>query len=443
MKCLSICALIWSLSAAVAGGQPTGGPQHVARRAALLKSLGARVAIVPSQDAFKSDDQLPFKQSTDFYYFTGMGDLVGAVLALDGVDGSSVLFMPAVSPVLSRPRLALGTAGAQAAQVTAVVSVDSLEGWLKARTSRAQILVSPNDRRGAVRLPVPMAGGVVRWAHYLRTLGYAGDVASATPFTRVLRQIKEPAEVETLTRVAKLTGEAMLEGMRALGPGVPQRVVEGEVVEACIAGGGMHSFWPWAMSGPRGVFTDLFNSFVDYDAHNRTMRRGELVRVDVGCALDQYMGDVGRTAPVTGRFTPGQREAWDLFIAGYKAGLAQVRHGVQVKDLFDVIRDRVRQLAPMMKTTLGKAAAEELLTARGSEAWQFHNVGLDDAEGAPTELKTGMVVAYEIMYAVGEAHFYLEDMILVEPNGARVLSAGLPYTSAEIERSMGPRRGRP
>ena len=45
------------------------------------------------------------------------------------------------------------------------------------------------------------------------------------------------------------------------------------------------------------------------------MKAGEVVRVDVGCQVDHYMGDVGRTAPVSGTFTAGQREAWDLFIA--------------------------------------------------------------------------------------------------------------------------------
>jgi Xaa-Pro aminopeptidase len=51
-----------------------------------------------------------------------------------------------------------------------------------------------------------------------------------------------------------------------------------------------------------------------------------------------------------------------------------------------------------------------------------------------------MVVAYEIMYALEGEGFYLEDMLLVEPNGFRNLSAGLPYSAAEIERAMARRR---
>ncbi len=89
-----------------------------------------------------------------------------------------------------------------------------------------------------------------------------------------------------------------------------------------------------------------------------------------------------------------------------------------------------------MRTPLGKRAGNELLSPRGIEAWQFHNVGLDDAEGAPAVLKTGMVVAYEVMYALEGEGYYLEDMLVIEPNGFRHLTAGLPYTATEIERAM-------
>jgi Xaa-Pro aminopeptidase len=190
------------------------------------------------------------------------------------------------------------------------------------------------------------------------------------------------------------------------------------------------------MSGPRAVYTDLFNWFVDYEGHNRVMQSGEVVRVDVGCQADHYMGDVGRTAPVSGKFDPGQREAWDLFIAGYRAGLETLAEGVRVADVFRTALDRIRALQPGLQTDLGRRAAAVLLGPRGTEAWQFHHVGLDDAEGSPVVLRAGMTVAYELMFAVEGQGFYLEDMILIEPIGFRILTPGLPYTAAEIEAAM-------
>jgi Xaa-Pro aminopeptidase len=430
-------ALLLIRPSAAAGHQGAPDPAPAKRRAAAIAALGSRLAIVPSQAAFKTDDQAGFQQATDFYYLTGLGDVVGAALVLDGPGRSATLFMPAPNPVITRPLPAADPASARRLGLDAVLSTDSLAPWLGRRfPSVSAILVSMTDPRGAVRSPSPMANGVVRWAGYLSTLGWKGEVASAVTVIRPLREIKDEDEIAILERVGRMSGQAMLAGTRALRPGVTQRTVEGDIIAACIAAGGRHSFWPWAMSGPRGVYTDLFNSFVDYEGHDRAMRAGELVRVDVGCQADHYMGDVGRTVPVSGRFDPGQREAWDLFIAGYRAGLAILREGVRPGDVFRVALDRIRALQPRLTTALGQRAAESLLSLAGTEAWQFHHVGLDDAEGQPEVLRAGMTVAYELMFAVGDQGFYLEDMIVIEPGGYRLLTPGLPYTAREIEEAM-------
>lgn len=434
-------AIVTNAAAMAARGQAAStASTHSARRTAVLAAVGSRLVVVPSQAAFKTDDQAGFQQATDFFYLTGVGDVVGAVLVLDGPGRVSVLFVPPPSPVITRPMPMANASTAAALRLEGVFPMDSLEPWLRRRLPAVSaVLVAPTDPRGAVLGPGPMANGVERWRRYLVGLGVQGPVSSAVSAIRPLRERKDSTEVAILGRVGRMSADAMLAGIRALRPGRTQRQVEVEVVKSCVDAGGRHSFWPWAMSGPRAVYGDLFNSFVDYDGHDRVLRAGELVRVDVGCQTDRYQGDVGRTAPVSGRFDPGQRESWDLFIAGYRAGLDLLRDGARVADVFATVLARIRTLEPTLKTPLGKRAAAVLLGPTGTEAWQFHNVGLDDAEGAPTVLRTGMTVAYEIMFAVGDQGFYLEDMILIEPDGYRLLTPGLPYTAREIEAAA--RRG--
>lgn len=421
---------LFLLAALALATGPTPAETFAARRAAALTQLGSRLLIVPAQSSFKGDDGAGFQQATDFYYFTGLGDVVGPVLVLDGAARSATLFTARPNPVITRPAAPLQG-------FDQVLPVDSLDLWLRRRFPTAGgILVSPNDYRGQVRGPAPMAGTVARWEGYLGDLGWSREVGSGLEVTRPLREIKDAAEVATLARVGAMSGAAMLAGIRALRPGQRQRQAELKVVASCIEAGGRHSFWPWAMSGPHAVFTDLFNSFLDYDNNDRVMRAGEVVRVDVGCQVDRYMGDVGRTAPVSGRFTPGQREAWDLFIAGYRAGLPLIRDGARTTEVYQAVLNRIRELKPGLKTAEGRRAAEFLLGPNGTDAWEIHGVGLDDAEGLPAVLKAGMTVAYELMYAVDGDGFYLEDMILVEANGPRLLTPGLPYTAAEIEAAM-------
>ncbi len=409
-----------------------------ARRNRALQRAGANLVIVPARASFLADDQKGFVQAADFYYLTGLDDVLGAVLVLDGRDRSTHLFVQKPAPLVGRGVVPIGDASAARFGLSHVAPVDSLEAWLRHRLALAPTaaFVAPTDARMPVSTPLPMAASVQRWAAWLVPLG-ATAASSAIPVLRPLREIKEPAEVDTLREVARASNAAFLAGLRALRPGRRQAAAELDVVQACQdAGARSVSFWPWTMSGRNADFHNLWDTFLAYDHVDRAMQAGEVVRVDVGCALGHYNGDVGRTAPVSGRFTDGQREAWDLFIAGYQAGRAVIRDGVPARTVYEAALAEIRRRAPSLRTAQGKEAASVLLGPDGTEAWELHGVGLDDAEGLPDTLRAGMTVAYELMFVAKGDGFYLEDMILVTPTGSEVLTSGLPYTAREIEAAM-------
>jgi Xaa-Pro aminopeptidase len=411
---------------------------YPSRRAALLTRLGSDVLIVPARSSFQEDDQLGFRQTPSFQYLTGLESLVGAVLVIDGAGSTSTLYVAPKNPLWTKGIVTAGAESARALQLFDVRPVADLEPWLRARFSRAPttVLVAPTDARSPVPAPLPMAASVARWDAWLATLG-AAKVTSGLALLRTMRDIKDSDEMAILRRVGDTSGAAMLAGMRALAPGRWQHDTELAVVNAChVAGARGISFWPWTMSGPNADFNSLWNSFVAYDHVDRQMKAGEVVRVDVGCQVDHYMGDVGRTAPVSGTFTAGQREAWDLFIDGYRAGLAKLRDGARARDIYDEALAAIRSRRSSLATAQGRHAADMLLGPHGTEAWELHGVGLDDAEGLPEVLRTGMVVAYELMFTVDGDGFYLEDMIAIRPDAHEILTRGLPYTSGEIESAM-------
>ena len=436
-------ALAAVLSAAIACTVSTLRAQipesaYPARRAAVLAKLGKDLLIVPARASFLADDQMGFVQAPDFQYLTGLAEQVGAVLVLDGTDASVTLFVPRPSPLVSLGIIAPTAASARTLRIDAVLPVDSLEPRLARRFAAAPTTVSIAgvDARGAVATPLPMANSVVRWRAWVKALG-AVDGKSATPLLRPLREIKSPEEIAILRKVGRASGAAFLAGLRALRTGQTQRVAELAVVDACVTAGARgFSFWPWTMSGPNAQFMSLFSSFQSYEHLDRVMQRGEVVRVDVGCQSEHYMGDVGRTAPVTGHFKSGQREAWNLFISGYLAGLPLIKDGAATADVFAAALAEVRRRRPQLRTPQGKHAANVLLAANGTSPWEIHGVGLDDAEGQPDTLRTGMTVAYELMFVVDGDGFYLEDMIAVGRNDNEVLTPGLPYTASEIHAAM-------
>jgi Xaa-Pro aminopeptidase len=411
---------------------------YYTRRVAALEQLGNNVMIVPARNAFLFDDQMGYMQAPDFQYLTGLDQQIGAVLVLDGSDKSVTLYVPRPSPLISLGIIPATPAAAAAQRVNEITPIDSLESRLRRRfaSTATTVLISSTDARGAVSTPLPMASTGLRWRAWVTTLGAAAALP-ALPILRGLRDIKSAEEIAILRRVGQQSGAAFLAGIRALHPGQTQRQAELAVVNACATSGARGvSFWPWTMSGPNAQFMSLFSSFQSYEHINRVMQPGEVVRVDVGCQSDHYMGDVGRTAPVSGHFTPGQREAWDLFIAGYLAGLPLIRDGAAKRDVFAAALAEVRKRAPTLTTAQGKHAAEILLGADGTEPWELHGVGLDDAEGQPEILRAGMTIAYELMFVVDGDGFYLEDMIAVGASGPDLLTPGLPYTAREIEAAM-------
>ena len=396
--------------------------------------------------SFHSDQDYlaSFQQDPNFFYLTGLSSAAGAVLALDGAARETWLFVPETLRGAARLvrgfRIETGEASAKSLGLDHVVPRRELAGFLVRREEAKPELLLYAPGAGGEHDGPPLETALddpgMAWSHALGELWPHGRIRDADALLSEMRAIKGPEEIEVLRRVGTASAAALRAGLRALSPGRPQREAEARVVSACIAAGAEGpSFWPWIMTGEASAFPAPMESLGDYRHLNRTMRAGDVARVDVGCDLDHYKGDVGRTAPVGGRFDAGQRETWDLLVAAYRAGLAVFRDGAKRDDVFAASLAEIRRRRPSLTTPLGRKAAETLLGSDGLHWWEIHGVGLDSAEGLPETMRAGMTVDFEPIFSVEGQGFYLEDMILVTPAGHEILTPGLPYTADEIERS--------
>jgi Xaa-Pro aminopeptidase len=262
-------------------------------------------------------------------------------------------------------------------------------------------------------------------------------MASAEATIRALRWAKSPAEVEILREVARASAAALLAGIQAVQVGKSQRHSEVAVVRGCFEAGAVApSFWPWTMSGPNAHLGNVVRSFFDYQHLNREMKNGELVRMDVGCALSHYEGDVGRTVPVSGKFNRDQRETLDLLVRAYRAGLGAMKGGAPLETVMESARSEVERARGTLQTEYARRAAAQLIAAPLRETWHIHGVGLDGGETGTDTIEAGSVIAFEPMFSVDEDAYYMEDMILVTEHGHEILTRGLPYTASEIEAAM-------
>ncbi len=438
-----------ALSAALGLAAELPVSEHAGRRAESMRRMPDGILLLPSRAfAFGNDSPAAaaYAQEPDFFYFTGLASASGAVLALDGQTRETWLFVPSKLPgIAGKLRTASVPPGPESQRnllIDHVVDRKGLPAFLNRRQeeSPALLLFTPKlEGEHGFPLDVALDNPSGAWNHALAELWPAKGLRSADPVLGEMRLVKSSAEIAVLRKVGRASTAALRAGLASLAPGRTQREAEAAVVSGCIAAGAEGpSFWPWVMAGPNSAFPAPFESLVDYRHLNRPMQAGEVARVDVGCDVDHYKGDVGRTAPVSGRFDAGQRDTWELLVSAYRAGLAVIRDGARRDDVFAASLAEVRRRQGALATPLGMKAAAVLLGEGGLEFWGIHGVGLEDAEGAPEILRTGMVVAFEPIFSVDGQGFYLEDMLLVTPTAYEILTPGLPYSAREVERATRP-----
>ena len=419
---------------------------HAARRARVAERLagqGGGVLLVPSHPG--RSDGGTFRQRSDFTYFTGL-ELPGSMLAID-TGGRSQLFTPDRDGRFENPSRPNDYPGRPLGADPALARVSGLDvrpmGEL-AHALHAWVAAGRTlfvNLGGGVEDPIPEDHPVRDYVgdtsqedelvELLRARHPKAVVANAFPSVARCRMRKEPAEVERLRRAAEVTCAGIAASARHVRPGVDERTLEAEMEAefkrrgaqrlafASIIKSGPNSLWPWRILAAH------------YDRRNRSMQAGELVIYDVGCELDGYVSDVGRTFPVSGRFTPEQREALEMMTGVSDTILAAVRPGITLQELQRIAEAAIPEVErPYMQTGV----------------FFGHHVGLDVGDPSLVDevLEPGMVFTVEPWYYDHDrgVAVFVEDVVRVTEEGGENLTIGLPRTAEGLEGMMGGVRGR-
>ena len=169
-----------------------------------------------------------------------------------------------------------------------------------------------------------------------------------------------------------------------------------------------------------------------------------------------YTADVTRTIPVTGRFTPLQRQVYDIVLASQQAGMDAVKPGVEYKHIHEtcmrVLAEGLSDLG-VLPVGVDEAMAEDSLVYRRWTLHGFgHMLGIDvhDCAAARKEhywkgtLAEGHVLTVEpglyfqehdelVPEELRGIGIRIEDDVLVTAEGRQNLSDGLPRAADDVE----------
>jgi Xaa-Pro aminopeptidase len=438
MRPLCQLAVILFLPGFLSAGPPHATDAHMlgqyrARRLELRKSLDNGITVLFGRGEREEDLRTGFFEEPNFYYLTGWQE-PGAILVLAPLPDDShapgyaarakfpreILFLPERIPESEKwTGRKIGPADENVRELTGfetVMPAERFESELHDMLQAYARIYTLMDQPAAARLK------------QLEPLREMSNAASAMAKLRMSKSAEEIALIQRATDVS-------IEGHRAAwqraAPGLYEYQVAATMTEIFMDSGCQRpAYAPIVGSGPNSVY-------LHYSRNARRMDAGEVLLMDVAAECDGYASDVTRTIPVSGKFSPRQKEIYEIVLGAQKAAIAAVKPGMTLSktapnSLYKIAYDYINSHG---KDSHGERLGKYFTHGLG------HHVGLDvhDASDPNAPLEDGMVITIEPGIYIPEENLgvRIEDVVLVTEHGAKVLSAALPRDAGEIEKVLG------
>ena len=401
------------------------------RRAKLEAAVNAPVVVFGYTGHEEANPSYVFMQEENFYYLTGHSEEGAALLlvpesaAQKGWTGPrEILYLPARDLAQEKwngPRMGPDDPGIK--EKTGFADVETF-----AKLHDAVATLAKDFPEIYTELPDPHEDGyphAANWSKWVKDAAPQSTVKDVSPSVETLRAIKSPGELALLQKAVDASVDAHFAAMKMMRSGLHEYQVAAKMVEIHEeAGCETEAYAPIVGSG--------FNSTVlHYNKLDRQIDGGEVVLLDVAGQYSGYAADVTRTLPADGKFTPRQREIYEIVLGAQNAALAALKPGVTFRDLQKIAMDYINSHGKDKEgRTLGRYYIHGL----------SHHLGLNvhDPSGPSRPLEAGMVITVEPGIYIPEENIgvRIEDDVLITPTGYKMLTARLPRTVDEIEKIM-------
>ena len=411
--------------------------EYQSRRKAILSKMEENsLAILFSGFPKKcsADEFYPFEVNRNFYYLTGI-DQYDSILLLFKTEGEEreYLLISPFDPVKEKwygKRLTV-----EEASIASGIRNVLLNSSLTTRVDSA--LTGSYSDFGAIKkvyLDLEHENKVAEGTYiedYKRSLEtvYSGiDIRDIYREIVDLRMVKSEAEVEELRVAIEATRMGILSAMSKIAPGKHEYEIANEFHHVIndISGYQGTAF-------PTILATGVHTTCLHYPTPTDTIKKGDMVLMDLGSRHHYYCADVSRTVPATGKFTEQQKTIYGIVLACNKAVANYAKPGLTIKDL-----------QAFTVEFLSSECLEKGLIKSKDEIKNYyfhgvsHHIGLDthDPGSRDVPLAAGNIISNEpgLYFKELGIGVRIEDDLLITERGAEVLTSSIMKEIDEIER---------
>ena len=402
------------------------------------------VAVLFAADTVQRNGDLayPYRQSSDFFYLTGINQEKSALLLSKTAEKNmATLFIiePNETMVIWEGRKLAIDEAAAISGIDTVIWESQFDSQLGAQLQDKDIVYLNRNDNPRAQFELPTADE--RHGKRIMEKYCLHSFRRLAPLLEKGRLIKSKIEISLIKHACDITERAYRRVLATVRPGMKEYEVEAEIWHEFIrSGANGHAYEPIIAAGNNACY-------LHYNKNNAVLQDGDLLFMDFGAEYANYAADMSRSLPINGTFTPRQRQVYDAVLRVMVQAKQILRPGVTVKNYHEEVCGIMD--AELIGLNLYTAAQSKEAPATNPLYRQYymhgtsHFMGIDthDVGSKDIPLQTGMVLSCEPgIYIMAEGiGIRLENDIVITDGGCSDLMSGIPIEAEDIEYLMAAR----
>ena len=218
------------------------------------------------------------------------------------------------------------------------------------------------------------------------------------PIISEMRLIKTKEEIDLIKKACEITVKGHIGAMKMTNPGLYEYQIAAEMEKIFITHGAERLGYPSIVAGGENA------CILHYSTNREILKEKTLLLIDAAAEYGMYSSDVTRTFPVSGKFSPEQKDVYQEVLSAQNTGIKAVVEGTTMRDIH---RKTVKKISQsLVDLGLVPYGVDETVSMmhyfeffmHGTGHWlglDVHDSGSTEIGGAPRKIKKGMVTTIE------------------------------------------------